>query len=368
MAYPVFSSSQFNSPMVQNFLRNHPVLAAQKTRREVTQFLNNHPQIANRYMEIYNTLNGGVPQGDGETGPASSAPAPTSSTPTPIASPAPSPAAPVVNTNWVTAMQQIWASYGLASLGGKILEFAQQGVTQPDTLEVLLRQTPEFKQRFAANEKRISQGLNALSIGHYLQLEDTYKSILSSAGLPTGFYDEPGDLAEWIAGDVDPDEIRERVAMAQSVVNSSDPTVKQQLMEFYNLGEGDLVAYFLDQPRAKKLFDVRQAFGTAQVGAAAARQGLDVGKARAQQIFDAGFGEQANAGFAQAARVLPRARQLSAIYGEDYTQTDAEDEFIFGTASAAAERERLVGREVANFSGRSGAGRGSLARRRSGTF
>lgn len=219
-------------------------------------------------------------------------------------------------------------------------------------MEVLLREDPAFKARFPAIAQRVAAGQNPISVAHYIDLENEYTSILQGAGMPAGFYDKPEDFTKWIAGDVSPDEIRSRVAMAQVAVQNSDPSVRQALGQFYGLGEGDLTAYFLDPNRSRTLFETQRSFNTAQVGAAAIRQGLTTDLQRAQLFADQGVtADQANQAYGTIAAAKPTADKLSSIYGDQYGQTQLEDELLGNSGAAKTAREKLVGKEVANFSG-----------------
>lgn len=373
--YPAFASLAWGSPERQRWLDAHPGAAAQWSAiREVEQ------QMSVRYGEDWRTnesasmdrwLRTVADYLDGGFSAPAQAPG-TAGTPTyPGQTPAPSggQAEPTYDRNAYELLRATYEQYGLGSLAGKILEYAQQGYSN-DTVEILLRETPEFKDRFKALAIRQSKNLNAISIGEYLRLENEYASILQASGLPAGFYDSKDDFTNWIAGDVAPDELRERVVMAQQAVMSSDPGIRQQLANYYNLGEGDLVAYFLDQKRATTLFDARQVFGSAAIGAAGAAQGLSVAKERAVLFADQGVTrDQAAQGFANVAAALPDSQRLSSIYdGADVGQTELEDEFIQGSALASQKRAKLAGKEAASFSGSSGVGRTSLRKKKRGAY
>src|SRR5690242_18300662 len=118
-------------------------------------------------------------------------------------------------------LSSIFASYGLSSLAPAIKNFLTQGYGT-DTVALLLQETPEYKQRFAANDARIKAGLPALSPAEYLSVESAYRQVMSAAGVPKGFYDQPSDFQKWIADDVSPTEIKGRVDAATDFINSAD--------------------------------------------------------------------------------------------------------------------------------------------------
>jgi hypothetical protein len=375
--YPEFAKMGWNAPSRQVWLSNHPGAAAQWSAiRDVEQkmtstFGENWRETSGEawFRVVADYLDGGF--GDKSTLPAT-APG-TAGTPTaPTGSGGAGTVAsePTYDRNAYESILGVFRSYGLESLAPTILSYVQQGYSG-DTVEILLRETPEYKTRFAANEKRKAAGLNALAISEYLRLEDEYAAILGGSGLPPGFYDnKQEDFVNWIAGDVSPDELRERVAMAQQSVLSSDPSVRNALSQFYNLGEGDLVAYFLDPSRANTLFNTRRVFGAATVGAAASQQGLSTTRDRAEYWVDRGLtGQQASQGYGNVAAALPDSERLSAIYdGADVGQTELEDEFLGGNAPASQKRAKLVGKEAANFSGSGGVGRSALRKRNRGAY
>jgi hypothetical protein len=379
--YPEFAKMGWNAPSRQVWLSNHPGAAAQWSAiRDVEQkmtstFGENWRETSGEawFRAVTDYLDGGFgdnpspPAGTGTTAPGTAG---TPTAPTGSGGAGTVSTAPTYDRNAYESILGVFRSYGLESLAPTILKYVQEGYSG-DTVEILLRETPEYKARFAANVKRQAAGLNAISISEYLRLEDEYAAILGGSGLPAGFYDnKTEDFVNWIAGDVSPDELRERVAMAQQAVLSSDPNVRNALSQYYNLGEGDLVAYFLDPSRANTLFQTRRTFGAATVGAAAAQQGLSTTRDRAELWVDRGItGQQAAQGFANVASALPDSERLSSIYdGADVGQTELEDEFLGGNALASQKRAKLVGKEAANFSGSGGVGRSALRKRKRGAY
>jgi hypothetical protein len=258
------------------------------------------------------------------------------------------------------AITNLFNTYGLGSLAPKILEMVQAGFGG-DTIALSLRETPEYKTRFAGNEARRKAGLPELSPAEYLSVEASYRSILSANGMPPGFYDSPDDFTKWIAGDVSPQEVSQRVAVARDAVYQSDPTTREALRDFYGVADDQLAAYFLDPERATPLLE-RQ-YRAAETAGAASRYGLDVSVDRAEEIAGlVNSQEQAAQGYAQVAQVTKDIGKLGDIYGDTFGQSDAEAEVfgLSGAQSAAQKRKKLAGQEQAAFSGSSGMGRDTL--------
>lgn len=155
-----------------------------------------------------------------------------------------------------------------------------------DIVEALIRSTirntTEYQTRFRGMAERTNRGLSAISEEEYLALERDYRGIMRNAGLPEGFYDQADDFVTLIGADVSPSELSARVEQGYRAIRDSDPTVLSTMRQFYGLTDGELAAYFLDPDRALPLIERQVA--TAQLGAAAARQGF--GETLERQAFE----------------------------------------------------------------------------------
>lgn len=272
-------------------------------------------------------------------------------------------------------LREQFAQYGLEALVDPLKNLIQEDVS-PSEFAVRLRQTEPYKKRFAANAARIGKGLRALSEGEYLALEDGYQSIMRNYGLPASYYAK-GDLGrqegfeKFIAGDVSPAELEDRIATAQNRVINAPSDVKIALQQFYpGITNGDILAYTLDPE--KGLLDIKRKVTAAEIGGAALGAGLVTDVARAEELAKFGVtAEKAREGFQAAVPIIERGGQLAAFYGEEpYTQRTAEEE-IFGLTyapEATAKRKRLTALEQASFSGQAGAAGGALGRERAGSF
>jgi hypothetical protein len=261
--------------------------------------------------------------------------------------------------------------YGMGSLVESLRGFIQEGLS-PAELTLRLRNTDAYRKRFAANTARIAKGLGALSEAEYIGLEDQYQNIMRNYGLPATYYTR-GDMGrqegfeKFIANDVSAAELEDRVLTAQQRVINANPEVTQALKQFYpEINNSDILAYTLDPE--KGLSEIKRKVTAAEIGGAALAQGLATGAARAEELAKYGVTkDQAQQGFQAVAGVLPRATQLSDIYGATpYTQQTAEAE-VFGLAGAeeaTRQRKKLVGLEKAAFSGTTGAASGALGRER----
>jgi hypothetical protein len=253
-----------------------------------------------------------------------------------------------------------FAKFGLSSLVAKIKELAITGASEA-TISLQLQETPEYKQRFSANEVRIKKGLSVLSPAEYLANEDRYRQALRAYGLTQ--FDNDAYVSQFIANDVSPTELSNRIVTAVQRVQNADPAIAKQLKSYYNIGQSDLVAYVLDPEQ--QFQKIERQVAAAEIGVAAGIQGLTAGVGVAEQLAAQGVTQaQAQKGYATIADILPTAEKLSGIYGttlEGYNQATAEQEVFNSLASAQRARQKLTAREIAQFSGSSGVGRTSLS-------
>lgn len=257
------------------------------------------------------------------------------------------------------AISSLFSSYGLGSLAGKVYDYVKNGYSS-DTVSILLQDTAEYKQRFAGNEARKKAGLPVLSAGEYLATEASYRQIMQSAGLPSGFYDQPSDFNNWIGGNVSPSEIQTRVDLATQATVLANPDYKKAL-NMMGIADGEITAYFLDQSKA--LPHLQKAAATAAIGAQALAQNLAFDQAYAETLATKGItADQAAQGYSQIAQEADTVQNLASIYGTTYTQREAEQATFEGAAGATNKRKRLASQERGNFSGAAGGATGGLSR------
>lgn len=269
------------------------------------------------------------------------------------------------------ALKAMFNNYGLGSLAGKIYEYAKQGYGA-DVISMLLQDTKEYRERFSANEDRIKKGLPVLSPAEYLSTEQAYRQVMQDSGLPKGFYDNPADFRNWIAGDVSPTEIKGRVDLAVANTLQANNATVQALKGLYGVDQNMITAYFLDQKRALPLLQ-KQA-QAAQFGGEALRRGLGLDQQDLEDFVTAGLSlSQVSSGFQAIAEALPNIQAIAGRFGETFTQRELERDIIGGgmtgtltqardlSVSPTAKRKRLASQERALFSGFGGATPGGLS-------
>lgn len=201
-----------------------------------------------------------------------------------------------VQDAWQVAKRML-DDYGLSSLFPQIESFLLKGLSAEAAVG-RIRDTQEFKDRFPGLQNRVDNGYNAISPATYLTYEDNIRNLMVEAGFSPGFYDEPEDLAQFISNDVRPDEINDRIKLAQRAVMDADPLVKAELQERFGIGldtEADLVAYFLDPDRAVPLLEMQSQVGVAELSAATQRAmgtGRTLQTETAQELVRRGYSKR----------------------------------------------------------------------------
>lgn len=273
--------------------------------------------------------------------------------------------------NWKQVLTNTLQNWGLSALIPVVQGYIDQGYSA-DTATLMVQNEPAYKQRFAGNEARVKAGLAPLDPATYLSTESSYAAAMRAAGLPEGFYDDPTtDFATYIGNNVSPSELQSRINIASDILDGADPLVAEQLQSYYGIDKGTMLAHILD-PKAAMPF-INKQVQTAQIGAAAQRQGINIGMSTAESLQNLGVTQaQAQQGFGQIAQVLPEAQKLSSIYQQQlgYGQEQAIAETFGGSsaADAAKRRKQLSSMEQAQFAGSSGTGKSSFAQQQTGQF
>lgn len=164
--------------------------------------------------------------------------------------------------------------YGLGALADQVWLLKGQGVLSerptPDEIGDVLKDTPEFKQRFPANAERVKRGLPELNVTDYIDMERGYQDVMAGSGLPPEFYDQPQDFTNFISFNTSAAEVQDRVTKGFSLVKNANPEVVRQMKELYNVDDAGLAAYFLDPTKGKDII-LKQAT-SATISAEAKRQ------------------------------------------------------------------------------------------------
>jgi hypothetical protein len=252
-----------------------------------------------------------------------------------------------------STMAAVLATYGLGDLAdyvyNEIIAKETVNINNPDAIIFAIREQPAYQKRFAGNAARMKAGLPELSPGEYIGLEDQYKQVVRSNGLPAGFYDTTDDITKLISGDVSPSEFQSRIANGYNAVANADPEVRQQMQDLYGISEGHLAAYFLDPTRGEPL--LQQQVQAAKIAARGLESGgMQLSKATAEDLAARGITEgQAQQGFGNIGQLGELTTQMAGETGLTQEQIVGQ-EFGYDT-QAALELAKRARRRVGEFAG-----------------
>ena len=245
------------------------------------------------------------------------------------------PAAPSFNEDAFARLSAFLARAGMPGMETRLRDLVTRGIEDADAILYELRDTQEYKTRFAANTRRAAKGLPALTPDTYIQLEQQYRDLMRANGMPTGFYDQQEDFQALIENDVSPAELQARIQDGYRAVAEADPAVKQQMQRLYNVSEGQLAAYFLDPTRATPL--IQREAQAARIAARAQEQaGFTLAAQTAEQLVERGITAEA------AQQAFQTAGALGGLYqemaGEEALTTEQKVGAALGFDTAAEQQ------------------------------
>lgn len=256
--------------------------------------------------------------------------------------------APTFDNNAFTMLSALLQQWGLSSL----LNDVQGMLTSGDSAEVIpikLRQTEAYKTRFKGNAQRIQNGLPALSEAEYLATEASLRTVIRRY-VGAGQYDGQDNLQKWIANDLSPNELNDRMAMYQENWDSRSQFVKDAWAS-HGLTPADALRSIMDPSitetdlkRRAQVFSV----GAASVQAFGDDRSLDT--QRLGQLVDAGVTkQQADEGYRQIAGRQEYEGFLARSAGMDLTLADQEDAALLGDQRAEKQRKKVLDTDQARF-------------------
>jgi len=289
-----------------------------------------------------------------------------------VSAPAPTPTVSADRRDAFALLRDTFASYGLDSLAG-VIEGYMKSDMGPYEASLKLKNEQVYKDRFKGNELRRAAGLNVLSEAEYLNQENTYQEVFRAYNqtslLGQDKQSQRDYMANLMARDLSPYEVRQRFDVATTRVANADPSVKKQLQAYYGLSDNQMVSFVIAPDQT--LADIQQKISTAEIGSAATQAGFggQVSKQRAEELAKYGVDlQEARQGYQAIAGGLTQGQKIAQRYGGQYDMTTAEEELFKGNQQAAAKRKRFASLERAAFGGQSGITSGSLGKKGSGAF
>lgn len=283
----------------------------------------------------------------------------------------------------IEQMRSFFDTYGLSSLWEGARSYLTQGYTDPNVISLMLSQNPTYQQayytRFPAvqmirevNKTRTAAGLPPIAEPNpatYVELERGYRQALQ--GLPDGLWGSAQDMAEWMAGEVSPQEISDRVNVAKNFINyQANDFVKDALRSVYGLTDAEMVSYVLDADRTSEFVqtEYQRKLAQSNVLGAATSVGLSLSTDLRDQIAQTGYGSSFDAS-AQGFNTVLGQEEAYARLGNIYNANTSTAELVTenfglgGGAEVTTKKKKLASAERAAFMGSSAVARGSLSAR-----
>ena len=218
---------------------------------------------------------------------------------------------------------------------------------------------PAYKTRFPGMDALRKAG-RVISEKEYSSIENAMMQTARFFDLPKGFYDGSEDFGNLIGKQVSAKEYQDRLQIGQDLARTLNSGIKTQLLNLYNVGEGDLTAYVLDPDKALSLIQKQAKAATFVSLGRAAGFGLPsitAGQAEnivATEPYAKLTENQMQTKLGQAGELLKEQQRLSQIEGMTYSEQEALDAVISGDTKAVLASQQRAQREVARFSSRGG--------------
>lgn len=252
----------------------------------------------------------------------------------------------------------LFSAYGLETLAPFINTRIMADVSE-EMLLLELYDRPEYQKRFPGMAS-LRKKSRTITEKEYMDIEKAMTQTARFFDLPKGFYDNPDDFGKLIGAEVSAKEYQDRLQVGQDLARTLNPSVKQQLIDFYGVGEGDLTAFVLDADKALPLIQKQaKAAQFVGIGRAAGFELRGITSGQAENI--AGTESYAKLSERELAQALGQAGQLrrtqkrlSGIEGQDYSEQEALSAVIEGSPQALLASQQRAQREGARFSARGG--------------
>lgn len=266
------------------------------------------------------------------------------------------PPSPVVGTeedNAFLSLKKYLQDLGFPNIEQFAKDFIKSGKPM-DLLEMELRQTPQFAERFPAivalekiKDQNPKAGVLIPTPQEYVDYERQAASLLASAGLWN--LATKDNVARWLTNQRSIVELGEIIQNGYQAVASAPQEVREAFAEYYGpQGDAALVSYFLNTNATAD--QIKQDVSSAQIGGAARLNQIGIGRNLSDRISDLGIS------FQEALQGFGNLRQKERLIGGTFTQQafnpNRAIEAQFGlNPTAANELQRRLGGRIAAFGG-----------------
>lgn len=269
--------------------------------------------------------------------------------------------------NAFTMIAAILQQWGLSSLNSVVRDMLTAGDSQ-DVIPLKLRETEQYKKRFAGNDQRMKAGLPVLSEAEYLSTETAMREVVSR-NLGSGTYDTADNLTKWIGSNVSPQALQDRMTTYRKNYALQPAWVKEAWAS-KGFTPQQAIQVIID-PSVSEANLTRQ-LGTFALGSEALqayKDTYDFNTDRLSQLSDAGVtADEARKGFQDIAARDQYEGFLARTTGVDLTRTEQENAELLSDAQAAAKRRKVLNTDQARFQENYLGGLNSLTKSATGSY
>ncbi len=235
-----------------------------------------------------------------------------------------------------------------------MVSLVQQGASA-EVIAAELRDTDEYKDRFAGLIQRRERGLPAVNEAEYLEIESGYQRQLENAGVFRILFDNQAEFqdyaAEQIGFNVSNTELSFRLDRGFAAVADARSEMEELFNTFYGVAptQEAQLAYFLDPERGTN--EIENQVAAVLVGGEALAFGLNVSRTRAELLASSGVSQQmARQGFADVARETPVLERLADLHSfTPLSQEDLENFFFHDDPEVTKRRQRVFETSLSSF-------------------
>ncbi len=262
-------------------------------------------------------------------------------------------------------LQSLLHEWGLDSLSTTVRDMLTAG-DPAEVIPIKLRETQQYKTRFAGNVERMKRGLPVLSEAEYLATEQQLRNQVRRY-VGSGVYDTKDNLDKWMSADVSPQELNDRLGLYQSRYLQQPQSVRDA---WSNLGytPADAIKVMMD-PGVDETKLRRQADVYSLGGAAYESYGKIPSISRLAELVDRGADvDKARQQFSEVAARADREGFLARSANRQLTIADQEDAALLNNQEAERRRAQVLDEERARFAQGFLGGQQSVARNTSGSY
>lgn len=275
--------------------------------------------------------------------------------------------APSFNNNAFEMLAALLRSWGLETLSPALKDMLIAG-DSPEVVPIKLRETNEYKTRFAGLIARQKAGHSPLTEAEYLDTETALKSVVRRS-LGMGRYDTQDQLGKWISSDVSPQELQDKLNMhTENYLNQ--PQWVKDAWSTHGFTPNDAITATIDPKVDENTLKTKlTGFALGAEALQAYRDKYDFNQDRVMDLAKQGVTvNDARKGFQEVAARQDRESSLARGMGMDLTQTEQENAALLADETAQQKRRKVLNTDQARYQDNYLGGVNTLSRDAAGSY